>query len=236
RLPPLVQPTPTTRLARSTTADQPRLTGLWVPQLDAVLEALGLGEALELLQRVVLDLADPLAGDAEGAADLLERARLLTLEPEPKLDHLPLARRERGERVVDVAAPQRERRRVERRLRLLVLDEVPELGLLLLADRLLQRDRQLRHAQDLPHLVRRHLELGRDLVRPGLAPEPLDELPLDVHHLVQLLDHVDRNANRPGLVGDRPRHRLPDPPGRVRRELVALPVVELLDGADQAER
>ena len=34
RLPALVQPTPTTQLARRPAADQPRLTGLWVPQLD----------------------------------------------------------------------------------------------------------------------------------------------------------------------------------------------------------
>jgi hypothetical protein len=34
RLPALVQPTPTTQLARRPPADQPRLTGLWVPQLD----------------------------------------------------------------------------------------------------------------------------------------------------------------------------------------------------------
>src|SRR5262249_9636622 len=32
RLHTLVQPTPTTRLTRRTTADQPRLTGPWVPQ------------------------------------------------------------------------------------------------------------------------------------------------------------------------------------------------------------
>jgi len=36
---------------------------------------------LELLQRVVLDLPDPLARDAEGAADLLERARLAAEQP-----------------------------------------------------------------------------------------------------------------------------------------------------------
>ena len=53
---------------------------------------------------------------------------------------------------------------------------------------------------------------------------------------VQLLDHVNRDADRPRLVGDRPRHRLADPPGRVGRELVAAPVVELLDRPDQPQR
>ena len=117
-----------------------------------------------------------------------------------------------------------------------VLDEVAQLGLLLLADRLLERDRLLRHAQDVAHLARRALELARDLLRQRLAAELLDELALDVHDLVQLLHHVDGDADRAALVRDRPRHRLADPPGRVGRELVAAPVVELLHRADEAER
>src|SRR5438105_4645511 len=111
--------------------------------LDAVFQALCFGERLELLQRVVLDLADALARHAERAADFLERARLLALQAEAQLDHLPLPLWERREGVLDVAPPQRERRRVERRLGLLVLHEVAELRLLLLADRLLERDREL---------------------------------------------------------------------------------------------
>src|SRR5579862_9072935 len=59
--------------------------------LDAVAQPLSLGQRLELLQRVVLDLADPFARDAEGLADLLERARLHAVEPEAQLDHAPLA-------------------------------------------------------------------------------------------------------------------------------------------------
>ena len=69
-----------------------------------------------------------------------------------------------------------------------------------------------------------------------LAAELLDELALHVHDLVQLLHHVHGDPDGAGLVGDRAGHGLADPPGGVGRELVAAPVVELLDGADQAER
>ena len=69
-----------------------------------------------------------------------------------------------------------------------------------------------------------------------LAAERLHQLALDVDDLVELLDHVHRDADRARLVGDRPRDRLADPPGRVGRELVAAAVVELLDRADQPER
>ena len=47
---------------------------------------------------------------------------------------------------------------------------------------------------------------------------------------------MHRHADRPALVGDRPRDRLADPPGRVRRELEALAPVELLRRADEPDR
>src|SRR5206468_1528365 len=52
RLPALVQPTPTTRLARRPAPDQPRLTGLWVPQLGATtgfvrLASVGMGTSVQ---------------------------------------------------------------------------------------------------------------------------------------------------------------------------------------------
>src|SRR5262249_19574046 len=207
---------------------------LWLAH--AVLEALRLGQRLELLQRVVLDLADPLPGDAERLPDLFERARLGAVEPVAELDHAALAGGKRGEGVLDVGTAERDRRGVEGRLGLLVLDEVAELRVLLLADRLLERDRVLRHAKDLADLLGAHLELLRDLVRQRLTTEALHQLALDVHDLVELLDHVHGDPDRAGLVGDGAGHRLTDPPGGVGRELEPLAVVELLDGTNQAQR
>ncbi len=59
--------------------------------LHAVPQRLRFRQPLELLQRVVLDLADPLARDSERLTDLLERARLGAAETEAQLDHLALA-------------------------------------------------------------------------------------------------------------------------------------------------
>src|SRR5204862_4090952 len=45
-----------------------------------VLERLRVGERAQLLEALVLDLADPLARDVEGPPDLVERARVLAVE------------------------------------------------------------------------------------------------------------------------------------------------------------
>src|SRR6266550_5538319 len=56
-----------------------------------VAEFLGLRQGLQLLQRLVLDLTDALAGDVERAPDLIERARVLAAEPVAQLEHAPFA-------------------------------------------------------------------------------------------------------------------------------------------------
>src|SRR3954471_6408389 len=103
-----------------------RCPGTATRDLHAVLESLSLGKPLELLERVVLDLADPLAGDAERASDLLERVGLRAREAEAgpalpareglrageaeaELDHPPLALGERHQRMLDVLAAERKR-------------------------------------------------------------------------------------------------------------------------------
>src|SRR5581483_57682 len=193
-------------------------------------------ERLQLLQRLVLDLANALARDVEGPPDLVEGARVLAPEPVAELEDAPLAVGEVLERLAEGLLGQKVRGAVERGLGLLVGDELAELRLLLVANRLLERDRRLRGALDLVDLLRVDAgDLG-DLLRGGLAPELGDELALGAADLVELLDDVDRDPDRPGFVRERAGDGLPDPPGRVGRELEALAVVELLRGADQAER
>src|SRR5919198_945192 len=206
------------------------------PGLRGVPQALCLRERLELFKRVVLDLPDALPRDVERAPDLLKSTRSAACEAKTHLNYLTLALRQRRERTMNVLLAQVLGGQLERRLGRLVLDEVAQLGLLLVADRLLQRDRLLAHAENVADLARCAVQLGGDLLGRGLAAERLDELALDVHDLVELLDHMDRDPDRAALVGDGARHGLPDPPRRVGGELVPAPVVELLDRADEAER
>src|SRR6266511_5125742 len=110
--------------------------------LGAVVHALRFRQRHERCERGVLDLPNTFAGEAQGLADLIERPRLTTVEAEAQLDDTSLARRQRGERLSDVLALQRERGHVEGRLGQLVFDEVSELRVVLFPERLLERERK----------------------------------------------------------------------------------------------
>src|SRR5215217_3382071 len=204
--------------------------------LGYVAQLLRLGEALQLLERLVLDLADALARDVERPPDLVERARVLAAEAVAQLEHAALAVGQVLQRLAQRLLGEDLGGALVRRLRALVGDELAELRLLLVADRLLERDRRLGGALDRVDLLRIDPRDVGDLLRRGLAAQLRDELALGTADLVELLHDVDRDADRARLVCERTRDRLPDPPGGVGRELEALAVIELLRRANQTER
>src|SRR3712207_531000 len=168
--------------------------------LGDVAELLSLRERLQLLQRLVLDLADPLARDVERAADLVERPRVLAAEAVAQLEHAPLAVGEVLERLAQRLLGEYLRGAVVRGLGPLVGDELAELGLLLVADRLLERDRRLRRALDRVDLL--GLDAGDlgDLVGGRLATQLGDELALRAADLVELLAPLHPDAACARLV------------------------------------
>ena len=129
----------------------------------------------------------------------------------------------------------REDHRVDGRDGVLVLDEVAEMRILLLADRRLERDRLLGDLHDLAHLGGGQVHALADLLGGGLAAQLLHQRAAGAGQLVDRLDHVHRDADRPRLVGDGAGDRLPDPPGGIGRELVAAAVLELLHRLHQAD-
>ena len=139
------------------------------------------------------------------------------------------------ENALELLLEQDEAGGVDRDHRVGVLDEVAELRILFLADRRVERHGLLRDLLDLADLLRADTHHLADLVGGRFATEILEQLPLHPDELVDRLHHVDRDPDRPGLVGDRARDGLADPPGRIRRELVPLGIIELLDGSDQPQ-
>src|SRR6266508_1433077 len=196
----------------------------------------GVRQRTELLEALVLDLPDAFAGHIERPSDLVEGARMLSVQSVPQLEHLTLPAVERPEDLPQRFLAERDLGLLVGQRQVLVRDEVAELGLVLVANRLLEGDGRLGATADLLHLVAGEIEIAADLHRRRLPPELGAELALRAHDLVQLLDHVHGHPDRSGLVGQRARHRLTDPPGRVRRELEAFAVVELLRSADESDR
>src|SRR5947208_8190963 len=98
-------------------------------------------KSAQLLQRLVLDLADPLARDVERPPHLLERARFPAVETVTQLEHATLALRQCAQDLVERLPAHRDLCRLVCQRHVVVCEEVAELRLSLVTDRLLERHR-----------------------------------------------------------------------------------------------
>src|SRR5882672_6155946 len=188
----------------------------------------------ELAQGLGLDLAHALARQSELLADRLQRGGAVADEPEAELDHVALAVRQVRDRLADCQVAERGRSLLLGR-RAGAGDQVAAGRVAVVADGHVGRCDRACGGHHFLNVVERQLRVRRDLLGRGVTLERRDELAAGAGDLLLALDDVHRDADRARLVGDTALHRLADPPGRVRRELEALPPVELLRRADQAE-
>src|SRR5689334_8488037 len=121
--------------------------------LHEALEPLAPARVAELAQRLRLDLSYTLARDGEFLADLFQRMVGFLADAEAHPEHLLLARCERRQDLARLLLEIDVHHRVRRRHDALVLDEVAEMAVFLLADRRLEGDGLLGDLQDFAHLV-----------------------------------------------------------------------------------
>src|ERR1700690_3012903 len=203
--------------------------------LDEALELLAARRVAQLAEGLGFDLADAFAGHFEVLSHLFEGVVALLADSEAHSQHLLFARRQRLQHLSRLFGKVHVDHRFGRRNNALVLDEVTQVRIFLLADRSLETDRLLGNLEHLPDLVERKLHLLGDLLGGRLAAVLLYEVAARSDKLVDRFDHVHRNANRARLIRDRARDGLPDPPGGIRGELVASLVLELVDRLHQAD-
>ncbi|CDN41615.1 hypothetical protein BN871_AI_01260 [Paenibacillus sp. P22] len=187
----------------------------------------------KLAKRLGFNLADPLARDAEYLAYFLERPCPAVIEAEAQAENVLLPLRQRIQHILKLLLQQFVSGGIGRRESFLILDEIPQMRVILFPDRRFQRYRLLGNLHDLADLVRAEIHLGGNFLRRRFASELLQQLARDADQLVDRLHHVDRNTDGPGLVGDGAGNRLTNPPGRVRAELEAFLVIEFLDSLDE---
>src|SRR6266496_1843897 len=119
--------------------------------------------------------------------------------------------------------------------RLLAREEIAERALVRVADRPVEARHRPSRLAHLAELLERQPGPLRDLLVGRRATELGRELALGPREPLLALHDVDGNPDRAGLVRDSALHGLPDPPGRVRRELEPAAPVELLDRPDQPD-
>ena len=166
----------------------------------------------QLPQGLGFDLADAFTGHGEVLANFFQGVLRSVFETEPHLDDAFFAWSQRVQNLfghffqVDVD------HRIRRRHDTAVFDEVTEMGIFFLSDRCFQRYRFLCDLEHLANLGNRDIHALGDLFTRGLAAKFLNQSARSPNELVDRFDHVDRNTDRPRLIGDCTRNGLADPP------------------------
>jgi hypothetical protein len=111
----------------------------------------------------------------------------------------------------------------------------PDADVAVVADGRMQRDGLLGHLEQRVDARDGHVHFVGDLLGRGLAAQFLGELLLGAPELVHDFDHVHRDADGAGLVGNGPGDGLANPPDGVGGELVAAPILEFLDPFHEAD-
>ena len=187
-----------------------------------------------LAQGFGFDLTNAFAGDFELAAYFFQRAAVAVHQAEALFEHLPFAFGEGVQDVLDLLFEEHDRGHVGRVLSALVFDEIAEAGVVAVAHGGLQRDGLLRHLEHGADAFDGKLDFLGDLFRVRLATVFLDELLLHAHQFVDRLDHVHRDTNGAGLIGDGTGDGLANPPSGVGGEFVTATVFKFLDCLHEA--
>src|SRR5271155_3863148 len=166
----------------------------------------------QLAQRFGFDLADAFAGYGERLADLFQRVLAAVFEAEAHLDYFFFARGQRAQDLSGLVLEVHVDDGFGRRDYGAVFDEVAEMRIFLFTNRGFERDRLLRDLQDFPHFRDGNIHSLSDFFRRGLASQLLHQLPRGADQLVDGFDHVHRDADGAGLIGNGTSDRLPDPP------------------------
>ena len=179
-------------------------------------------------------MADALARHVKLLAHFFQRVVGGHFNAKAHAQHLGFARGEAIQDVFHHIAQARLHGRFHGRDVVGVLDEVAQVAVVIIANRGFHRDGFFGDFHDLADLVLGHLHLLGQQGCIGLKAKFLQVLARQAIHLVDGLDHVHRNANGAGLVGNRAGNGLADPPRGVGREFVTPAVFELVHRLHQA--
>src|SRR3989337_3372709 len=189
----------------------------------------------EFFQCHLLKLANSFSGDAEYFSGFLQRVFSFFANSKAHADDLFLARAESRQDSLGLALKVQRNGRCLRVWSVMVRDQISERSFSVLAHGRIQRNRFLYQLAHRPDRFQGQRRFGSYFLQGRLVAEIPDEAMFRRSEFPCHLNHVNRDADGPRLVGQSPSHRLAYPPARIGRKPKAQPVVEFLHRPHQTD-
>src|SRR5689334_9720653 len=189
----------------------------------------------QTLERPVAELANTLARDAKQRTDFLERVLASALETEIQSENFRVARRQRGERRLDLVVEEAIHRLFLGVGHLVGDETLDQRAIAFRIHRRIETDvAGVERGERLNDINRKTGEV-RQLFRSWLSPHLLTQNLRRLDDAREISGAIQRNAHGAALTRQRRQNRLTNPPHRVRDELDALIRIELTSSSEQTD-
>ncbi len=190
---------------------------------------------LQFAQGFRFDLTDTFARHAELLTHLFERMICVHTDAKPHPQHTFLARRQRRQNTCRRFLQVFLNSTVQRKNCIAIGDEIAQLAVLFVPDRCFQRNRLFGNFHHFTHFFQRHLKLFSQFFWRWFPPDFMQHLTPRAHQFIDRFDHMNRNTDRAGLIRNRARDRLTDPPSRIGRKFVSAAIFKFIHRLHEAD-
>src|SRR5699024_3812368 len=210
-----------------------KITLITISSVHYHLQSLTPARMSQLSQCFGLNLPDPLTGNAENFTHFLQGACPAVIQTESQAQYILLPVSQRIQHVFKLFLQELIRCMIGWALCFLVLYEIPQMAVILFTDWCFKGYRFLGNLEDFPDFFSRQVHFLSNFLRCRFTSEVLQQLTLYPDQFIDCFNHVDRDTDRPGLVGDGSCYRLSDPPCSISGEFESLGEIEFFNGFDQ---
>lgn len=184
---------------------------------------------IKIEKRIGIDMEDKLKSEREMMEKLLKSMVSVNENEEENKKKKLIKRSKRREKEGSSIEKIGMNGRIDRKKRVIVIDEIEKVWIIIIEERSLEGDRLIGDFKKIEKFLERNGKILRKLLRSRLKEDLMKNMERSKKDIVDSLDNMKRNEDSEGMIGNRKGNWMKNKKGRIGREIVEEEILKIIE-------